>query len=179
MRHVGAFHLSVLGLGRQGAGMATTDESELVRYEEVGPRRYLDRLLEEYRLTEGEVRERIQVAIPWPGASEAHYLVHESLLRSHRPFPCAGDTQALRFCQEIAEEMVRRYGIANHEAVARVNRQWSDPGQSGRIPRIWIVGLDIAYHETAHFWAADIYYGHDSRWWSPDARPRPLPPPAR
>jgi hypothetical protein len=61
--------------------------------------------------------------------------------------------------------------------VARINRAWSEPGDSGRNPRIWIVGLDLVYHETADYWAANIYYGKDSFWWLPDADPQPLPPP--
>jgi hypothetical protein len=150
-------------------------------YESVGSRRYLDRLLAEYHLREADVRDRIKVHTPEPwmsgGTSEEEYLVHESLLRSHGEFPCAGDNEALAFCRKIAEEMVRAYGIPRAEAVARVNQHWSEPGPSGRVPRIWIIGLDLVYHETAAFWAGDIYYAKDSQWWRPDAHPQPLPPP--
>jgi hypothetical protein len=150
-------------------------------YESVGPRQYLDRFLAEYGLSEEDVRDRINVRTdgPWvpSGAAEETYLVHESLLRSHGEFPCAGDHDALAFCRGIADEMVRAYGIPRVEAVARINRQWSEPDTSGRVPRIWIVGLDLVYHETKGYWAADIYYGHDSFWWLPDAHPRPLPSP--
>jgi hypothetical protein len=73
--------------------------------------------------------------------------------------------------------MVRAFGISHVEAVARVNRQWSQPDLSGRVPRIWIVGLDLVYHQTPEEWAGDIYYGNDSSWWQPEAHPRPLPPP--
>jgi hypothetical protein len=158
--------------------MAAAQDDTYVR---VGPRQYLDRLLAEYHLSEEHVRDRIQVWTPprWVSgeASPQEYLVHESLLRSRGEFPCAGDNKALAFCHEIAEEMVRSYGISLSEAVARINRHWSAPGTSGRVPRIWIVGLDIVYHETAAYWAADIYYGHDSHWWRPDADLHPLPPP--
>ena len=143
-------------------------------YQSVGPRRYLDRFLAEYGIREEQVRDRIKVhtSEPWmSGATpEEEYLVHESLLRSHGEFPCAGDNEALAFCEEIAEEMVRAFGIAHGEAVARVNRQWSEPGRSGGVPRIWIVGLDLVYHQTPDDWAGDIYYGKDSHWWR-------LPPP--
>jgi hypothetical protein len=61
--------------------------------------------------------------------------------------------------------------------VARVNRQWSEPGPSGRVPRVWIVALDLAYHQEPDDWAGDIYYGKDSRWWHPEAHPGPLLPP--
>jgi hypothetical protein len=150
-------------------------------YESVGPRRYLDRLLAEYRLWEDDVRDRIKVRAsgPWVsgGTSEEEYLVHESLLRSHGEFPCAGDNEALAFCRKIAEEMVRAYGIHRADAVARINQHWSEPGPSGRAPRIWIIGLDLVYHQTAADWAGDVYYGKDSHWWRPGTHPRPLPPP--
>jgi hypothetical protein len=152
-------------------------------YESVGPRRYLDRFLAEYGLREEDVRDRIEVDThePWVsgGTPEEEYLVHESLLRSHGEFPCAGDNEALAFCREIAEEMMRAFGISHTEAAARVNRQWSEPGASGRVPRIWIVGLDLAYHQTPDDWAGDVYYGKDSRWWHPEADPRPLLPPGQ
>ncbi|MBQ1026476.1 hypothetical protein [Micromonospora sp. C95] len=109
--------------------------------------------------------------------SPQEYLVHESVLRSHGNFPCAGDAEALTFCEEIADAMARRYDISHSEAVARVNRQWSHAGVAGRVPRVWIVGLDIVYHEDADYWAASIYYGPDSRWWDPGADLQPLPPP--
>ena len=63
------------------------------------------------------------------GRPEEEYLVHESLLRSHGEFPCAGDDEALAFCEEIAEEMMRALGVSHAEAVARVNRQWSEPAR--------------------------------------------------
>ncbi|GFJ95636.1 hypothetical protein [Phytohabitans rumicis] len=108
---------------------------------------------------------------------QQEYLVHESVLRSHGPFPCAGDNEALAFCEQIVDTMVRGYGISRSEAVARVNRQWSQAAPPGRVPRIWIVGLDIAYHEAADYWAGAIYYGPDSHWWDPDADLQPQPPP--
>ncbi len=150
-------------------------------YESVGPRRYLDRFLAEYGLREDDARDRIRIRAPEPWVSgrwsEEEYLVHASLLRSHGEFPCAGDHEALAFCQEIAGEMGRAYGIPHAEAVARINRQWSEPGPSGRVPRIWIVGLDLAYHQTPDDWAGDMYYGKDSLWWLPTAHPWPLPSP--
>lgn len=109
--------------------------------------------------------------------SPQEYLVHESVFRSHGPFPCAGDNQALAFCEEIVDAMARGYGISRGEAVARVNRQWSHAGSPGRVPRVWIVGLDLVYHEDAHHWAGAIYYGPDTYWWKPDANLQPLPPP--
>ncbi|SDM58405.1 hypothetical protein [Allokutzneria albata] len=119
-------------------------------YVPVGPRDYLDRFLHEFGLTADDVRDRITLR---PTTGEDEWLVHESLLRSHGEFPCAGDAEALEFCREIVNEMVTELGFTRAEAVARVNRQWSDPGPDGRTPRVWIVGLDIAYHEDAAYWA--------------------------
>lgn len=162
--------------------MVGTGDSEFV---EVGPREYLERLMDEYGLPAATVSDLVRTREALvgsaldrgPGRTETRYLVHVSLLRSYGEFACAGDNEALAFCREVAEEMVRAYGISEDEAVARINRQWSDPGEDGVTPRIWIVGLDIVYHETAEFWAGLIYYGGEGRWWDPTANVRPLPPP--
>lgn len=162
--------------------MVATGDSGFV---EVGPRRYLERLMDEYGLpvavASGLIRTReapVGSALePGPGRTETRYLVHVSLLRSHGQFACAGDDEALAFCHDVAEEMVRAYGISDDEAVARVNRQWSDPDEDGAAPRTWIIGLDIVYHETVQYWAGFIYYGGEGRWWDPTANVRPLPPP--
>ena len=36
---------------------------------------------------------------------------------------------------------------------------------------------NIAYHESAIYWAKDIFYGHDSRWWKKEKELQPLPYP--
>ncbi|MEV4138407.1 hypothetical protein AB0J72_40335 [Dactylosporangium sp. NPDC049742] len=162
--------------------VAVADSASFVA---VGPAGYLERLLAEYGLgaaaVDGLVRTREvpvgSVLLPGRGRVEIEYLVHVSLLRSHGEFPCAGDAEALAFCREVAQEMVRVYGIPETEAVARVNRQWSGIDDGGRTPRVWIVGLDLAYHETPEYWAGFIYYGVQDRWWVPDAAVQPLPPP--
>lgn len=146
----------------------------------VGRRADLIRFLTEYGLEEEEVQGQIATCTPpdadgAPGPQE--YLVHESLLHSHGEFPCAGDSKALSFCRQIADEMVARFGITPGEAVARINRHWPQPSAGEDSARIWIVGLDIAYHETPKFWAHGIYYGNDSHWWAPGSKPIPLSPP--
>jgi hypothetical protein len=160
--------------------MAWSADPAFAGYESVGPKRSLDRFLDEYGLTAADVSDKITIRTPIgiggaPG--DPVYMIHESLLRSRGEFPCAGDAKALGFCREIAEEMVLAFGITRHEAVARINRQWSEPGDDGRAPRVWIVGMDIAYHETHEWWARTIYYGKESYWWTPGANPTPLPPP--
>ena len=146
----------------------------------VGPEEFLWKFLDEYGLRRdalGELVTSREVPGPPGGDVQIEWLVHRSLLRSHGEFPCAGDTDALEFCREIASLMQNMFGISDVEAVARINRQWSDPLPDGKSPRIWIVGLDLVYHEEAEHWASDIYFGHDSHWWLPDAHPTPLPPP--
>ncbi|MEU5881087.1 ankyrin repeat domain-containing protein [Spirillospora sp. NPDC047279] len=111
-------------------------------YAPVGPRSHLDRLLDEYGLTEADVRDRILVR------ENGEHLIDETLLRPRGAFACAGDQEALTFCQEIAAAMVAAHGIDLAEAVGRINRHWSGT---------WIVGLDIAYHELPEYWADRIY----------------------
>ncbi|WFE30297.1 hypothetical protein O7623_14395 [Solwaraspora sp. WMMD791] len=130
----------------------------------VGPRPYLDRFLREYRLTEAGLAERPRTrpARSWVDgeAFDVEYLVHESVLRSYGEFPCAGDAEALAFCEEIADLMVSRYGLSRDAAVAVVNRQWSEAEPGEREPRMWIVGFDIVYHETPEYWAEFIANRH-------------------
>lgn len=153
-------------------------------YKSIGSKRDLDRFLAEYHLSEDQCGDLIRVRTPPTGirgaARPVEYLVHEALLRSHGAFPCAGDAEALAFCHEIADEMVRAYNISRTEAVARLNRQFSTPDDPcGRVPRIWIVGRDLVYHDDAAYWATGIYHGFGGRWWDADADRRPLPPPER
>jgi hypothetical protein len=148
--------------GRMG-GAAGDDPAG---YVPIGPKPYLDRFASEYRLTGADLRHKIQrrtASFRIGGdAFDVEYLVHESLLRSHGEFPCAGDAAALQFCKQIAREMVVRFGVTRDEAVAAINRQWSNGEPDGRTPRVWIVGLDIAYHETPGYWAARILHGDSS-----------------
>jgi hypothetical protein len=162
--------------------MATTPDRAPAGYVQVGRQDDLARFLAEYELAEEQVRGLIAARMPpgvggAPGPEKFLFFVHESLLRAHGEFPCAGDAEALSFCRQIAAEMVASFGIAPGETIARINRHWSQPGSDGREPRVWIVGRDIAYHETASSWAHSIYYGPDSRWWVPGAERTPLPSP--
>jgi hypothetical protein len=78
------------------------------------------------------------------------------------------DDQARAFCDEIATHMLRDFGVSQAEAIGRINRQWRgvDFGDE-----------DLRYHETAEFWAYDIYYGASSYWWKKPAGLTPLPYP--
>jgi hypothetical protein len=145
----------------------------------IGPKPYFDRLVDEYDWSpadlEGKVVDEAPEGRQIDGtAPPSDYYVSRTLLRAHPPFDGAGDVEAARFCQEIADHMIEKFGISRDEAVARINQHW--PGNR-RVPVVWIVGLDIAYHKEPASWAADMYYGPDSRWWDPGANPTPLPPP--
>jgi hypothetical protein len=146
----------------------------------VGRAEELARFLAEYGLERDEVRGLVAERTP-PGIGgrpgPPAYMVHRSLLRSHGEFPCAGDAEALAFCWQVAAEMVDLSGISLQEAVARVNRHWSRPDAGGRVPRVWIVGLDLVYHEEPDHWARRIYYGPNCNWWVPGQELIPLPPP--
>lgn len=52
------------------------------------------------------------------------YMVHRSP-GIQRRVPCAGDAEARTFCWQVAAKMVDLFGISPEEAVARVNRHWS------------------------------------------------------
>ncbi|MET8552123.1 hypothetical protein [Micromonospora zamorensis] len=135
-------------------------------YVPLGPKPYLDRFMIEYRRTGVELhnktrRRRASFRIG-DETFDVEYLVHECLLRSHGEFRCAGDEEALQFCRDTADEMVSLFGMTRDEAVMAINRQWSDAEPAGRMPRVWIVGLDIVYHETPEYWAERIFRVHAS-----------------
>ena len=77
------------------------------------------------------------------------------------------DAEARSFCDEIIDEMTC-LGIPQSEAVGRLNRRWRG---------IDFKQEDVRFHETAEFWAKDIYYGHDSYWWiePPGLKPTSYP----
>ena len=76
------------------------------------------------------------------------------------------DAELAAFCCEIADELVTRFGISEEEAVGRINRDWRLRYCLG--PHVY-----LAYHETPEYWAQEIYYGKDSRWWmAPEDRER-------
>ena len=78
------------------------------------------------------------------------------------------DAKSQAFCESIAGEMVRLFGISIEEAAGRISREWRNQP---------IIGDDIVYHETEDYWARNIYFGKDSGWWKspPGLKPRPYP----
>jgi hypothetical protein len=124
-------------------------------YVSLGAAEFMRRFIQEFDLTAEQLDGKVLVTpTRWYGTESGldEYWVHESMLRSHGEFPCAGDAQALEFCREIVAAMVAQ-GTTSERAVRLLNQLWSDPGKDGHTPRIWIIGLDIAYHETPEHWA--------------------------
>lgn len=79
------------------------------------------------------------------------------------------DMKAAEFIDSIIIKMISEFGITKEEAYGRVNERWKHLGH--------ISEDDIIFHETEEFWAYDIYYGHDSRWWARmnDKNLKPVP----
>ncbi|MDO3411900.1 hypothetical protein QWJ34_19210 [Saccharibacillus sp. CPCC 101409] len=61
------------------------------------------------------------------------------------------------YCEWIAEEMQNIFKISKEEAVGRINAFWSR--------NVLTDDDDIVYHETAEFWAYQIY-SKDRFWWN-------------
>ena len=79
------------------------------------------------------------------------------------------DPKGEHFCKEIADEMVQFFTIPMKEAIGRINREWKNVNLVG--------DQHVIYHESADFYAKDIYFGHDSKWWKNEEEAKPLPYP--
>jgi hypothetical protein len=67
-----------------------------------------------------------------------------------------GSEKAIEYCHEIAIVMQSEFNINEDEAISRINSKWSD----------FVLGdEDMIFHESPEFWAYDIYYGANSKWW--------------
>ncbi|MBU3067333.1 hypothetical protein KO481_38160 [Nocardia sp. NEAU-G5] len=133
-------------------------ESDLSGYVSLGASEDLRRFIHEFHLTAEELDGKVLLTPTRSCGTDSgldEYWIHESMLRSQGEFPCAGDAEALAFCRDIVAAMVAQ-GTAAEHAVHLLNRLWSGPDENGRIPRIWMVGLDIAYHEEPEYWAEVI-----------------------
>ncbi len=86
-------------------------------------------------------------------------------------FPFKTDADSQQFCESIASEMTRLFGIAEEEALLRICRFWA------HLPE-FVGSDDIIYHEDESYWANTIYFGGDSFWWitGEDRTRRKLPP---
>lgn len=78
------------------------------------------------------------------------------------------DAKSKAFCDEIVEDMARRFGISRAEAIGRVNREWKGRSLIGNVL--------IMYHEPEEYWAQRIYYAESVRWWiDPNPAIKPYP----
>jgi hypothetical protein len=71
------------------------------------------------------------------------------------------------FVYEIADEMVRLFGIPPAEAAGRINRQWCGQRMLEEVDELSL------FHNDADHWANLIYYGHDGLWRSRKYGPQP------
>ncbi len=80
------------------------------------------------------------------------------------------DAETYAYCEQIVAEMMQLFGIAEAEALGRVNRHWR--GQS-------LVGAqDDLGHDLPEWWAKGIYFPPNVPWWNLDERtlkPRQYP----
>lgn len=67
------------------------------------------------------------------------------------------DRKSEAFCNEIAQDMVRLFGISWEEAEGRINREWKGKRMTGKVL--------IIYHEPPDHWAQRIYYEESVLWW--------------
>jgi hypothetical protein len=67
------------------------------------------------------------------------------------------DQQSQAFCEKVAAEMCRLFGISLDEAVERIDAHWYEQEILGED--------DLVYHEDETFWANQIYYDQSYSWW--------------
>jgi hypothetical protein len=80
--------------------------------------------------------------------------------------------EALDYLTEIATEMTRLFSISQAEAVGRMNAFWRHRKRFRSEMELGLLG-----HEEPHYWASQVYYRGDTRWWKEDAQliPRDYP----
>lgn len=79
------------------------------------------------------------------------------------------DKESYEYCVSIIDKMVELFGITKEEALGRMNKTWGN---------LELVGDDdLIYHEDEDYWANNIYYGKNSRWWTNPDGLKPLPYP--
>src|SRR5262245_8532371 len=145
------------------------DDENDERYETVGSKRALRRLLKEYGLDRSLVDDLIRI---FRESGEREYLIHRAVLRPHGEFHGAGDSEARAYLSEIAKEMTKQHGISRREPVARLNDWFRG---NARPPQHWIVGDDLLYHMNPEDWAELVYYGPEWTWQQRDLRKAGLP----
>ncbi len=77
------------------------------------------------------------------------------------------DEASLELICDIVQFMMSEFSITRDEAIGRLNRAWAPLGS--------ISEDDLVHHESEKYWAYDIYYGKDSRWWQGTQGLEPMP----
>ena len=74
------------------------------------------------------------------------------------PWQFPTDAEFAAWCDQIADQLIARFGVSREEAIGRINRDWRLCDCLG--PYVY-----LAYHEDPDYWAEEIYFGKDSRYW--------------
>lgn len=67
------------------------------------------------------------------------------------------DKESVEFVLEVAKLMSNGFGLSNSEALSMINAHWKGIDFTG--------SEHVIYHETATYFANEIYFGHESYWW--------------
>ena len=79
--------------------------------------------------------------------------------------------EADEFCQRIASEIVRQFGMTFDEAIGGMNRHWAGATFVARDE------IDLLTHERAQDWARIMVLGIDVDWWNAEQDLTPIPYP--
>lgn len=71
------------------------------------------------------------------------------------------------YAYQIADEMVRLFGIPPEEAAGRINRRWGGQTMLTEADELALL------HSDPDYWAQSIYFGHDGLWKSRVHGPQP------
>lgn len=75
------------------------------------------------------------------------------------PWQFVTDAKSDTYCRMIVAAMIRLFGMAEEEAIGRINRSWGARGLS------FLGEFDLIYHELPEDWANRLYWTDESFWW--------------
>jgi hypothetical protein len=102
------------------------------------------------------IRQRALVLRPPPGAGSRW--VAGAVSEDHFEFDATPEAQD--YLSEIAAKMTRLFAISRAEAIGRMNKLWS-----GRCRFRTEMEVSLLFHELPRYWANQVYYRDDTRWW--------------
>jgi hypothetical protein len=68
--------------------------------------------------------------------------------------------EALDYLSKIATKMTSLFSIGREEAIGRINRLWG-----GRRQFRTEMQLSLFFRENVEYWAKQVYYRDDTKWW--------------